>query len=479
MVWNAYGYPGQVFKCRTASVDHSSGRDVWRRPAELDVAVAVCRRACRIAGAGRSRSLICREFTAAGYPFLEFERILRGIRMHGDLSQQAPGINLVDPELYANGNPFEQWRWLRANAPVYWHPPTELPGFWALTRYEDVRTAYRDAATFSSARGILLRPADHGEDPGGGRTLALTDAPRHRQLRGLVDEWFALRSVRGFEADMTEVARRVVDEALESGTCDFVTDVAARVPLYVICRMMGVPSSDWDHLFKLTSQAFAADDPLTQRFAHLDIMSYFDDLQAAKAAHPGDDLVSILATAEIDGARLKPDDVLLNCDNLLVGGTENTRIAAAGGMLAFLEHQDQWAALAREPELLPSAVEEVLRWTSTATHIMRTAVRPIEIHGQQVAAGDRVTFWMPSANRDESVFDRPDEFDIRRKPNRHLALGFGEHFCLGSVLARAELRIIYAELLHRGIRVEFAGEPALLASIVVNGPQHLPVRLTA
>ncbi|MFJ4642821.1 cytochrome P450 [Streptomyces bobili] len=399
--------------------------------------------------------------------------------MQVDSSQKAPRINLVDPELYADGDPFEQWRWLRANAPVYWHPPAELPGFWALTRYEDIRTVYRDAATFSSAKGILLRPADHGEDPGGGRTLALTDAPRHRQLRGLVDEWFALRSVRGFEPEMTEVTRRVVDEALESGTCDFVTDVAARVPLYVICRMMGVPSSDWDHLFMLTSQAFGASDPLTQRFAHLDIMSYFEELQAAKAANPGDDLVSILATSEIDGVRLTPDEILLNCDNLLVGGTENTRIAAAGGMLAFLEHRDQWDALAKEPELLPSAVEEVLRWTSTATHIMRTALRPTEIHGNQVAAGDRVTLWLPSANRDESVFDRPDEFDIRRKPNRHLALGFGEHFCLGSVLARAELRILYHELLHRDIQIELAGTPTRLTSIVVNGPEALPVRLTA
>jgi cytochrome P450 len=278
---------------------------------------------------------------------------------------------------------------------------------------------------------------------------------------------------------MTEVTRRVVDEALESGTCDFVTDVAARVPLYVICRMMGVPSSDWDHLFMLTSQAFGASDPLTQRFAHLDIMSYFEELQAAKAANPGDDLVSILATSEIDGVRLTPDEILLNCDNLLVGGTENTRIAAAGGMLAFLEHRDQWDALAKEPELLPSAVEEVLRWTSTATHIMRTALRPTEIHGNQVAAGDRVTLWLPSANRDESVFDRPDEFDIRRKPNRHLALGFGEHFCLGSVLARAELRILYHELLHRDIQIELAGTPTRLTSIVVNGPEALPVRLTA
>ncbi|GAA4897079.1 cytochrome P450 [Streptomyces coeruleoprunus] len=399
--------------------------------------------------------------------------------MHSESAASSPPrINLVDPELYAHGDPFEQWRWLRANEPVYWHPPTELPGFWALTRYDDVRAAYRDAETFSSARGILLRPADHGEDPGGGRTLALTDPPRHRQLRGLVDEWFALRSVRGFEPEMTEVARRVVDEALERGSCDFVADIAARVPLYVICNMMGVPSSDWDRLFTLTSQAFGAGDPATQRFAHLEIMGYFEELQAEKADDPSDDLVSILATATIDGSPLSPEDVILNCDNLLVGGTENTRIAAAGGMLAFLEHPGQWQALVEDPGLLPSAVEEVLRWTSTATHILRTAVRPVEIGGRRIEAGDRVTFWLPSANRDESVFDAPDTFDIRRKPNRHLALGFGEHFCLGSVLARAELRILYHELLHRSIRVEPDGEATRLRSIVVNGPERLPVKLT-
>ncbi|MER7000256.1 cytochrome P450 [Streptomyces sp. NPDC000410] len=399
--------------------------------------------------------------------------------MHSEPAQPRPQINLVDPELYSHGDPFEQWRWLRANEPVYWHPPTDLPGFWALTRYEDVRTAYRDSETFSSAQGILLRPAEHGEDPGGGRTLALTDPPRHRQLRGLVDEWFALRSVRGFEPEMTEVANRVIDDALARGTCDFVADIAARVPLYVICNMMGVPSSDWEHLFKLTSQAFGAGDPMTQRFAHLDIMGYFEDLQAAKAANPSDDLVSILATASIDGTPLSPEDIILNCDNLLVGGTENTRIAAAGGMLALLEHPDQWRMLSEDPGLLPSAVEEILRWTSTATHIMRTAVRPIDIHGHSIEVGDRVTFWLPSANRDESVFEEPDQFDIQRKPNRHLALGFGEHFCLGSVLARAELRILYNELLRRSIRIELDGTPTRLTSIVVNGPEYLPVRLTA
>lgn len=388
-----------------------------------------------------------------------------------------PHINLVDPELYSHGDPFAQWRWLRANAPVHWQPPSDLPGFWSLTRYDDVRTAYRDAETFSSAQGILLRPVEHGADPGGGRTLALTDPPRHRRLRALVDEWFAVRSIRALEPEMRDITRGVVDRALDLGSVDFVADVAARVPLYVICQMMGVPESDWEHLYELTSQAFGAGDPLTRRFAHLEILGYFETLQAAKAADPGDDLVSVLATADVDGERLSPDDVILNCDNLLVGGTENTRIAAAGGMLSFMERPDQWQALADDADLLPSAVEEVLRWTSTATHIMRTATRRVEIHGRSVEAGDKVVFWLPSANRDESVFDDPDVFDVRRQPNRHLALGFGEHFCLGSVLARVELRLLYGELLGRSVRVEPDGEPKLLDSIVVNGPERLPVVL--
>ncbi|MFF8196124.1 cytochrome P450 [Streptomyces bobili] len=398
--------------------------------------------------------------------------------MRSDPAEQ-PEINLVDPKLYSDGDPFVQWRWLRDNEPMYWHPPTELPGFWALTRYEDVRAAYRDAETFSSAQGILLRPAEHGADPGGGRTLALTDAPRHRQLRGLVDSWFAVRSVRELEEEMRGVTSAVVDSALERGSCDFVTDIAARVPLYVICKMMGVPDSGWEHLYTLTSQAFGAGDAATRRFAHLEIMGYFEELQEEKADDPGDDLVSVLVTGTVEGKPLSTEDVLLNCNNLLVGGTENTRIAASGGMLALLEYPEQAQRLADDPALLQPAVEEILRWTSTATHIMRTAVRPTEIHGRRVEVGDRITFWLPSANRDERIFDEPDRFDITRKPNRHLALGFGEHFCIGSMLAKVELRLLYQEFLTRSIRVELDGEPKLLDSIVVNGPERLPVKLTA
>jgi cytochrome P450 len=386
-------------------------------------------------------------------------------------------LDLVDPQLYAHGDPHAVWRWLRANDPVSWHEPDGLPGFWALTRYDDVRAVYWDPETFSSAQGILLRPAALGPDPGGGRTLALTDPPRHRRLRGLVDEWFSVRRMRGLEADVRLVAAEVLDAAIERERCDFVADVAARVPLFVICQLMGVPRADWEPIFTLTSRAFGAGDALDRRVAHLEIMSYFDELRRDRARSPREDLVSVLATGTVDGVGLTPDEVILNCDNLLVGGTENTRIAASGGMLAFLEHPGQWRALREDPALLPGAVEEVLRWTSSATHILRTATRPVEIRGRRIAAGDRVTLWNPSANRDEDVFAEPDRFDIRRKPNRHLALGAGEHYCLGVVLARAELRLLYDELLRRDARIELDGEPVRLSSIVVNGLESLPLRL--
>ncbi len=185
----------------------------------------------------------------------------------------------------------------------------------------------------------------------------------------------------------------------------------------------------------------------------------------------------MLVTGRIDGAPLSREEILLNCDNLFVGGAENTRIAAAGGMLAFVEHPQQWRLLVEDPALLPTAVEEVLRWTSTPTHILRTATRPVRIRERKVAAGDLVTLWLPSANRDEEVFTDPDRFDVRRQPNRHLSLGFGEHFCVGSVLARVEIRLLFQELIDRSLYVEPTGAVTRLDSIVVNGLRHMPVKL--
>jgi cytochrome P450 len=396
------------------------------------------------------------------------------------MHDRAPGrVDLVDPDLYSVGDPHAVWRWLRANDPVHWHPPAALPGFWALTRYHDIRAVCRDTETFSSAQGILLRPESHGPDPGGGRTLALTDPPQHGRLRAAVDRWFATPSVRSLEPFMRACVDEILGRVLEAGRCDFVADVAAPLPVAVICRVMGVPDGDRAHLLALTSRAFGADDAGDRSVAHLEILDYFDVLTADRIRHPRDDMISALASAQPEGRRLTADEIILNCDNLLVGGTENVRLAAAGGMDAFLLHRDQWAALTADRSALPSAIEEVLRWTSPATHLMRTATRPTTLGSRRIEAGDRVTMWIPSADRDEQVFTDADQFRISREPNRHLALGSGEHLCIGGHLARIELRVLFEGILDRLSGMEPDGQPERLRSIVVHGFQRLPVRVEA
>ncbi|MEU3007325.1 cytochrome P450 [Streptomyces sp. NPDC007020] len=389
------------------------------------------------------------------------------------------GVSLVDPELYATGDPHPVWRWMRDHDPVRRHEAGEYPAFWSVTRYEDVRTVYQDAKVFSSAQGILLRPRSHGRDPGGGRTLALTDPPRHKALRSLVADWFTTRSVRALEDAMRGAVRQVVTRAAGLGTCDFVTDVAARLPLYVICRLMGVPDHEQEMLFALTSRAFGAGEPEARSGAHQEIMAYFVELMYRRMDRPEDDLVSALVNGEVDGELLTEEDILLNCDNLLVGGTENVRLAVAGGMKTFLDRPDAWERLRADRGLMPTAVEEVLRWTSSATHIMRTVTEPVMLRDRPLEAGDRVVLWTPSANRDERHFADPDLFDIARRPNRHLALGAGTHFCLGAMMTRTEMRILFTELLDSVSAIEQTGPAVPLSSIVVNGLESLPVRITA
>ncbi|MFJ8591177.1 cytochrome P450 [Streptomyces sp. NPDC093598] len=396
------------------------------------------------------------------------------------MSVLAPeAVDLLDPELYATGDPYPVWRWMRDHDPVRRHGETDHPAFWSVTRYDDVRTVYNDARVFSSAQGILLRPLAHGKDPGGGRTLALTDPPHHKALRSLVADWFTTRSVRALEDAMRAAVRQVVARAVELGECDFVTDIAARLPLYVICRLMGVPDHEQEMLFALTSKAFGAGDAQVRSIAHQEIMAYFVELMYRRMDRPEDDLVSALVNGEVDGKLLSEEDILLNCDNLLVGGTENVRLAVSGGMATFLDHPADWERLRADRGLMPSAVEEVLRWTSSATHIMRTVTEPVTLRDRLLEAGDKVVLWTPSANRDERHFADPDVFDIARRPNRHLALGSGEHFCLGAMMTRTEMRILFTELLDSVRRVERTGPEVPLRSIVVNGLESLPVRITA
>jgi cytochrome P450 len=382
---------------------------------------------------------------------------------------------LVDPDFHATGDPHALWRWMRGNAPMHRHPPSRLPAFWSVTRYADVRAVYSDPATFSSAQGVLLRQVTYGEDPGGGLTLALTDPPRHKQLRSLMADRFNVRHARALEEAMRTDIRQLLRRAVDEGRCDFAHDVGARLSIYLVCRLLGIPREDFEKLFQWTHEAFEAGKPLT---GHQMIMRYFIDLMYDRMEHPAGDVASMLADGVVDGQLLTETEILLNFENL-VGATENAGLSMSAGMQAFLEHPEQWRRLRADPGLLATAVEEVLRWTSSAAHSMRTATRPCDLRGQAIAAGDLVVVWLPSANRDESVFAGPDRFDIARRPNRHLALGFGEHVCIGGVMARTQLRILLSELLDLAGTIEPAGPATPLRSIAVRGPAHLPARITA
>jgi cytochrome P450 len=381
---------------------------------------------------------------------------------------------IADPELRVSGDPHTLWRWMREFSPVHRHEAAELPAFWSLTKYEDIRTVYRDPGGFSSARGVLLRPARLGDDPGGGLTLALSDPPRHKDLRSLMADWFSTRAVRVLEDSIRAAARTAVARALDEGGCDFV-HLAGRFSHSVICGIIGVPGPDHEDVYRWCEEAFSTHTSLA---SHPQLMEYFMELLYDRMAEPADDLVSALVNGTVRGELLSEHEVLLNCENL-IGATENGRLALIGGMLAFLQHPDQWHRLRRERELLPGAVEEVVRWTSSATHSMRTATRPRVVRGERIEAGDRVVLWLPSANRDEDVFEDPYRFDIARRPNRHIALASGEHFCIGSTLARAEMRALFTELLDSTDVIEQAGPVTRVRSNAVSGPAVLPVRLTS
>lgn len=273
---------------------------------------------------------------------------------------------------------------------------------------------------------------------------------------------------------MRTATRALLDEAVERGTCDFVHDIAAPLSTAIICRLMGVPASDLPMVQDWTREAFETGKPLT---AHGSLMRYFIGLMEDRMDNPAADLVSDLAYGTLGGELLSEKAILINCENLM-GATENAGLAMASGMLAFLQHPGEWRRLREDRELMPGAIEEILRYTSSGTHILRTVAQPTILRGQALEPGERVVLWLPSANRDEEVFAEPGRFDIGRRPNRHLALGAGEHVCVGATMARVQARILLTELLDQRIGVELAGPPGRLRSLAVSGLAHLPVRMS-
>jgi cytochrome P450 len=315
------------------------------------------------------------------------------------------------------------------------------------------------------------------------------DPPMHHKYRQIINKRFTPRALRQIHPDIERIAKKVVDELLDSGdegSVDFVDKVAAPLPIAVIAWLLGVPESDWELLFDWTNRTIGAGDPEYQKegetsaqtgqAAMIELFQYFTKLVEEKRKNPADDLITLFANAEVDGKKLEPMDVLSYCFIIVVAGNETTRNATSGGMLALIENQDQMRLVQQDPSLLKPAIEEMLRWTSPIIHFARTATADTEIRGQKIRDGERLALFYGSANRDEEVFERPFDFDVTRKPNRHLAFGVGEHFCAGAHVARLEMEMAFKYLLPRIEEIELTGPPERLHSALVGGVKHLPIR---
>jgi cholest-4-en-3-one 26-monooxygenase len=399
----------------------------------------------------------------------------------------APEINLVDPDVYQRGGaPHEMFSWLRTHDPVFWHADggePGWPGFWAVTRHADIGYLSRHPEVFSSARRLSLFgevPEDRIELQ---RLMMLNmDPPQHTRQRAFVNRGFTPRMIGRLEEHIAEICRALLDDVQDSGSADFVTQIAAPLPLWVICELVGAPVEDRDRIFELSNVLIGSADPefqigpQAQQNAAAEIYAYGAALAERRRAEPADDIVTRLLQPNDEGEALTSDEFDLFFLLLTVAGNETTRNAAAGGMLAMFEHPDQWQRLLKNPGLIPTAAEEIVRWVSPVNLFRRTALRDTELGGKQIVAGDKVVVFYSSANRDESVFALPDQFDVARDPNPHVGFGGGgPHFCLGRHLAALELRILLQALTERMPGIQLAGEPSRLRSNFINGIKHMPV----
>jgi cholest-4-en-3-one 26-monooxygenase len=379
---------------------------------------------------------------------------------------------------------------LRAEAPVAYFAPPGFEPFWAITKHADILEISKQPLRFSSAQGITLRPAGVVFPPS--EMVVMLDPPRHGPMRRVATGGFTPRAVRRKRDDIERIAGEILDGAAPAGASsrlDFVERIAAPFPLGVIAWVLGVPNDDWELLFRCTNEVIGKDDPeyrrpgespgATSKRARGELHAYFDELIAQRRNSPRDDLVSELIQAEVDGAPLTAEQLVAYCELLVEAGNETTRNAVSGGLLAFSENRSEWEKLRDRPELLPDAVEEILRWVSPISHFTRTATEDCEVRGTTIRAGEQVALYFASANRDEEVFADPFAFRVDRRPNPHLAFGFGEHFCMGAHLARVELETIFRHLLTRLESFEVSGPVERLTSIVNGSIKHLPLTYNA
>jgi cholest-4-en-3-one 26-monooxygenase len=406
-------------------------------------------------------------------------------------------VDLASSETYEIGIPHEYFAWLRENEPVHWQPPsatTPLPGsplglaqegFWAVSRYQDVIDVSLDQQRFSSERGtVLVQNLEENRVAQLRLWMINQDAPRHTKLRKLVNKGFTKRMIQDMEVHIRNLSSEIVDAVARKGECDFVASIASELPMLVISELVGAPAEDRAKLFNWSNRMIGFEDPdfddeAEATDAMVEMLEYAAYLGKLRRDDPRDDLTSVLVHAEVDGEKLDELGFNMFFILLVLAGNETTRNAISGGMLALSEHPEERQKLIRDPSLLTTATEEILRYVSPVITMRRTATCDTEIAGQKIRENDKVVMFYPSANRDATVFDEPSRFDVTRDPNPHLAFGWGPHFCLGASLARAEIRCLFSELLTRLPDIEVAGPVRRLRSTTVNSIKSMPVRFSA
>ncbi|MPY95630.1 MAG: cytochrome P450 [Acidimicrobiia bacterium] len=390
-------------------------------------------------------------------------------------------LDLSSGRTFSQGFPHAFFTWLRANEPVWWHEPTEATpggeGFWVVSRHADVGAIFKDPQTFSSELGGTQIP----DSKGLGYLLNHTDDPRHRRLRALVNKGFTPRMIGRLEDGLRQRAQSILDEVPPGETFDFVPVVARELPLQAICGVLGVPQEDRVVLSEIVDLGMEAGKGEVLSVEHVKLLGdYASRLIEEKRREPADDILSVIVHAQLDDGSPQLDIRELRAffNLLFPAGAETTRSAISGGLVALVENPAELARLRRDPSLMKTAVEEIVRWASPSVYKRRTASRDVELGGKAIGEGQKVTLWEMSANRDEAAFAEPFRFDVGRDPNPHVGFGLGTHFCLGASLARLELRVMFEELLDRFDGFEVAGEPTWFNNNRLVGMNHLPLRAT-
>ncbi|MCW2919886.1 MAG: cytochrome [Actinomycetia bacterium] len=416
------------------------------------------------------------------------------------MTDMQTGLDVFDPNLYAQGIPHETYQRLRAEHPVHWQDEHEVdgwpagPGFWAVTRHEDVVRVLRAPTEYSSWIGATqIRDPDPADLPFIRQMMLNLDPPDHGRLRRIVSRVFTPRRIERFTADVSARARLLIDEIAERGECDLPVDVTDDFPIQNLADLLGVPADDRGRILAWTNRVVGYQDPdhasavqgsdgepVNPRSPAMlaDMFDYAHRLAAHKRRNPADDVMTALATAEVDGQRLSDPELSMFFFLLVIAGNDTVRAGIPGGMIALLDHPDQHRRLLDHPDLLDSAIEEMLRWHPPVLSFRRTAVKDTLLAGQPIKAGEKVVVFHGAANYDERRFGEPMRFDITRQPNDHVSFGDGPHVCLGAHFARLQLRTFYREILWRLPDIELTGPPARLVSNFIAGVKHLPVRYT-